>query len=130
MEVNNQDFEIISPGGFLEGIKSLGMTELSETQVSYLLKILSKEELDGNILLQELLTIMENFGLHDEDEQQLPEGYEPQEDSSPSPPKKKKGEADLTKLDNESIEIMAMLMLYCIRNEMEAKQVFESVIFE
>jgi len=36
----------------------------------------------------------------------------------------------LTKLDNESIEIMAMLMLYCIRNEMEAKQVFESVIFE
>jgi len=44
------------------------MTELSETQVSYLLKILSKEELDGNILLQELLTIMENFGLHDEDE--------------------------------------------------------------
>jgi len=44
------------------------MTELSETQVSYLLKILSKEELDGNILLQELLTIMENFGLNDEDE--------------------------------------------------------------
>ena len=36
---------------------------------------------------------------------------------------------DLTKLDNESIEVMAMLMLYCIKHEMRAHDVFEEVIY-
>jgi len=32
-----------------------------------LLKVLSKSELDGAIMLDELLQIMENFGLYDQD---------------------------------------------------------------
>lgn len=32
-------------------------------------------------------------------------------------------------MDNESIEIMAMLMLYCIKNQVTAQTVFENVIF-
>lgn len=43
--------------------------------------------------------------------------------------KKKDTSADLTKLDNESIEMMAMLMLYCIKNEQTAHDVFSEVIF-
>jgi hypothetical protein len=33
-----------------------------------LLKVLSKPELDGAILMQEVFAIMENFGLYDEGE--------------------------------------------------------------
>jgi len=34
----------------------------------FAVKVLAKPELDGAILLVELLTIMENFGLYDEDD--------------------------------------------------------------
>jgi hypothetical protein len=37
---------------------------------------------------------------------------------------------DLGKLDNESIEIMAMLMVFCIKNDVTAAEVFESKSFE
>ena len=42
---------------------------------------------------------------------------------------KKKSGADLSKLDSESIEIMAMLMLYCSKNQLTINEVFEDVIF-
>lgn len=37
--------------GLLEGIKELGVDDLSEMEVQYLLKVLSKPELDGAILM-------------------------------------------------------------------------------
>lgn len=47
-------------------------------------------------------------------------------------PKKKKAGAnvDLSRLDNESIEIMAMLMLFCIRKGLSAHDVFEGVVYD
>lgn len=85
--------------------------------------MLAKAEIGGNIILLELMTIMENFGLHENETGE-------EQESNPSPPKKKKGEVDLGKLDNESIEIMAMLMVFCIRNDVTAAEVFESKSFE
>jgi len=52
--------------GLLEGVKELGIDDLAESEVSSLLKVLSKPELDGAILMQEVFAIMENFGLYDE----------------------------------------------------------------
>jgi hypothetical protein len=145
---------------FLEGIKELGLDDLREIEVTYLLKVLSKSELDGCILLDELLQIMENFGLYDregEDDEDAEADVEadadaddatatensPQDnhtDSSPgqqessqkkpSKKKKKSNDVDLSRLDNESIEIMAMLMLYCIRKGMSAHDVFEDVVYD
>jgi hypothetical protein len=66
-EINGQPFELIAPMGFLEGIKELGLDDLRQIEVTYLLKVLSKSELDGAIMLDELLQIMENFGLYDKD---------------------------------------------------------------
>jgi len=67
-DLNGQEYDLISPMGFLQGIKEIGIDNLSESEVTYLLKVLSKNELDGAIMLQELQTIMENFGLYDDDE--------------------------------------------------------------
>lgn len=67
-EIDGEQFELLSPMGLIEGIKELGITDLTEQEVDYLLKVLSKPELDGAILMQELLQIMENFGLYDDDE--------------------------------------------------------------
>lgn len=68
-EIDGEQYELLSPLGLIEGIKELSITDLSELEVDYLLKVLSKPELDGAILMQELLQIMENFGLYDDDEQ-------------------------------------------------------------
>jgi len=54
------------PEGLIEGIKQLGVDDLSEKEVKYLLRVLTKPQLDGAIVMAELLQIMENLGLHDD----------------------------------------------------------------
>jgi len=61
---------LLSPDGLIEGIRGLGIDDLQEIEISYLLKVLSKPELDGAILMQEFLQIMENFGLYDDGPEQ------------------------------------------------------------
>ena len=65
-EIEGEVFELLTPVDLLDGIKALGITDLTEKQVNYLLKVLAKPELDGAIFLTELNQIMENFGLFDE----------------------------------------------------------------
>ena len=84
--------------------------ELQDLEVQCLLKVLSKPELDGNILVQEFAQIMENFGLYDK-------------------PKKPKHQLDLGRLDQKSVKIMVMLMLYLIENNQTTVEFFESAIF-
>lgn len=126
-EIDGEQFELLSPMGLIEGIKELGITDLTEQEVDYLLKVLSKPELDGAILMQELLQIMENFGLYDDDEQ-IAESSPPVTDQ-----KKNKGDKnsmDLSKLDQKSVKIMVMLMLYLLENNMTTAQFFQSVTYQ
>jgi hypothetical protein len=55
--------ELLSPIGFLEGIKELGITDLEEVEVACLMRVLTKPDLDNAILLRELIVIMENFSI-------------------------------------------------------------------
>jgi len=61
--------EMISPIGFLEGIKDLSITDLEEIEVACLMRVLTKPNLENAILLKELVIIMENFGIFDEGDQ-------------------------------------------------------------
>lgn len=62
-EFEDQQIELLSPIGFLEGIKDLGITDLEEVEVACLMRVLTKTDLENAILLQELIVIMENFGI-------------------------------------------------------------------
>ena len=64
-EVNGKEVEIISQIGLLEGIKSLGIDDLTKTETACVMKVLSQPEIGNAILLNELLVIMSNFGLTD-----------------------------------------------------------------
>jgi hypothetical protein len=44
-------------------VKSIGIDDLSQLDVGCLMRILTKPDLDNAILLQELIIIMENFGI-------------------------------------------------------------------
>ena len=145
--------ELLSPLGLLEGIKELGIDDLEEKEVSFLLRVLTKPELDGAILVEELLQIMENFGLYDEGEGQMgsegePDGGTPdgaglkskpkQSDVESSPDvgaqgtKKKKADKpmDFSKLDQKSIKIMVMLMLHLLDQGMTTAEFFEEVTYQ
>ena len=67
-EIDGQVIELLSPMGLLEGIKALGIDDLSEKEVAYLMRVLNKPELDGAIVMPEFLQIMENLGLYEQDE--------------------------------------------------------------
>ena len=53
----------MTPMGFLEGVKHLGIRDLTEQDVTCLMRILTKPDLENAIMLQELIIIMENFGI-------------------------------------------------------------------
>lgn len=72
----------MTPRGFLVGVRELGFEDVSEMEAACLLKVLAKPELDGAVILNEFILIMENFGipaLTDEDEYE--NDYIPDSDS-------------------------------------------------
>lgn len=60
--------ELLSPMGFLEGVKDLGLEDLTELEAACLMRVLAKPELENAVILNELALIMENFGVPDADE--------------------------------------------------------------
>jgi len=65
-EIDGEPYELLPAEGLIESMQDLGIEDLRDIEVSYLLKVLKKPELDGAILMQEFLQIMENFGLYDD----------------------------------------------------------------
>jgi hypothetical protein len=64
--VDGDFIELLTPIGFLEGIKDLGITDLEEVEVACLMRVLTKQDLENAILLRELIVIMDNFGIKDD----------------------------------------------------------------
>lgn len=60
--------ELLSPLSLLEGVKEVGLDDLEEIEAACLMRVLAKPELDNAIILNELVLIMENFGVPDGDE--------------------------------------------------------------
>ena len=127
--------------GLLEGIKALEIEDLTEKEIGFLMRVLTKPELDGSIVLHEFLQIMENLGLYDDDGQGSPGDMDPrdgqqmdtEQPTGESPPqkKKKKGQQlDLSKLDKKSVKIMVTLMVHLLQTDMTTQDFFSEVIFE
>ena len=54
-EFDGRPVELIGPMGLLDGIKELGIDDLTEKEVSYLMRVLTKAELDQAIIMDEFL---------------------------------------------------------------------------
>jgi hypothetical protein len=55
--------ELIPPRAFLEGVREVGFEDITEMEIACLMKVLAKPELDGAVILNEFVLIMENFGV-------------------------------------------------------------------
>ena len=135
--------ELLSPIGFLEGVKELGVTDLEEVEVACLMRVLTKADLENAILLRELIVIMDNFGIQDDEgnntaaKDDTKDGGSPDaEDSSNKKKKKRKGAAeanqalDLSQLDEKSIKILAKLMLALMELNVSLYDFFDGAIYE
>ena len=55
--------ELMSPRGFLEGVRDIGFDDVTELEAACLMKVLAKPELENSVILNEFVLIMENFGV-------------------------------------------------------------------
>ena len=61
----------MGPRAFLAGVREVGFEDITEMEATCLMKVLAKPELDGAVILNEFILIMENLGIpavSDEDE--------------------------------------------------------------
>ena len=50
-EIDGEEYVLLSPEGLIDGIRDLGIDDLNDKEIQYLLKVLSKPELEGAILM-------------------------------------------------------------------------------
>ena len=74
--------ELLSPPGFVEGLKETGIEELDEFEMASLMRVLAKPELDNSVILNEFVMIMENFGVPDSPEEDDIDDYIPDTEAS------------------------------------------------
>ena len=65
-EANGEVIELLEPMGLLDGIKDLGIDDLTEKEIQYLVRVLGKPELESAIIVDEFLQILENIGMYDD----------------------------------------------------------------
>jgi hypothetical protein len=100
---DNTVLELLSPMSFLAGVRESGFLDLQEVEAACLMKVLSKPELENHIILNELVLIMENFGVpdnldDDEEDDFIPDSCSDEEKEKEDPENDKKvDEEDATK---------------------------------
>ena len=150
--------ELLNPISFLEGVREAGLEDLQEMEAACLMRVLSKPELDNAIILNELVLIMENFGVMDQLDDDEAEDYMPDteteneksvaEDKEAEPakegeakaepevkdgekekkPKDKKRVHNLANIDAKGIKILRKLARYLLKQFLHPREFFGKAI--
>ena len=132
--------ELLNPINFLEGVREAGLDDLQEMEAACLMRVLSKPELDNAIILNELVLIMENFGVMDQLDDDEADDYIPdtetdveksvteekeieekkdekkaKEGEKEKKPKDKKRAHNLANIDAKGIKILRKLARYLLK---------------
>lgn len=62
--------ELVPPRAFIEGVREVGFEDITDMEIACLMKVLAKPELDGAVILNEFILIMENFGVPAQSEEE------------------------------------------------------------
>jgi len=54
-DIDGEEYELLAPEGLIDGMRDLGLDDVTEKDLQCLLKVLSKPELDGAILYTEFM---------------------------------------------------------------------------
>ena len=61
--IEGHQIQLLSPLHFLEGLKNLQILDFTELEIACVMNVLAKPQLDNAILVDELVQIMQNFGV-------------------------------------------------------------------
>jgi len=53
----------MNPRSFIQGLREIGFEDITDLEITCLMKVLAKPELDEAVILNEFILIMENFGV-------------------------------------------------------------------
>jgi len=139
--------ELMTPIAFLEAVKeAVGLPDLREMEAACLLRVLAKPELENAIILNELVMIMENFGVMDEfeDEDEL-DDYERSSDGDQKPPPyqqeaseneketkplKKRIKLDFSLLEDKGLKILQKLARFLLERYLHPREFFGPAIYK
>ena len=135
--------ELMTPVAFLEAVKeAVGLPDLREMEAACLLRVLAKPELENAIILNELVMIMENFGvvdeLEDEDDVDDYERSSDGADQSPpdqEPPKeepkqKRRITLDFSQLEPKGAKILRKLARFLLERYLHPREFFGPAIYK
>jgi hypothetical protein len=129
--------ELLTPMAFLEGVKLIGLSDLSQVEAACVLRVLSKPELENAVILNELVLIMENFGVvetYDDDEESEDEEEEEQQTPSKAEvegePAEKRGKGDMGQIDEKGRKILVKLARFLLQRYMHPREFFGPAIYK
>lgn len=136
--IEGQQFELLMPMSFLEGLRALDLNDFSELEIACLMNILAKPQLENAILVEELVSIMENFGIVEGQMEGNPEtlnsslNESQSRDASQSPPdgsKKRKG-LDFSQVGPGEVFLIRELAEYLKLNKISLTQFLGESVFQ
>ncbi|CAI2363378.1 unnamed protein product [Moneuplotes crassus] len=138
-EYENQEIELLTPEGFIEGIHQLGIEDFTELDVACLINLLSRPELEDLILIEELEILKDTDKLKsliDEmleknafSQDQTSEGREEQQENPPNGKAQKKN-FNLDSAGDRSICVIYLLIDFLIRNDLSTYTYFGNKIYQ
>ena len=136
--------ELMTPVAFLEAVKeAVGLPDLREMEAACLLRVLAKPELENAIILNELVMIMENFGVVDEleDEDDVDDYERSSSDGADQPPpdqeppkeepkQKRRITLDFSQLEPKGTKILRKLARFLLERYLHPREFFGPAIYK
>lgn len=136
--IEDQTIELLAPIHFIEGIKKLGINDFTELDVACLVNLLTRQELDDLILVEELDILRDSSKLRELIAEMLEksgttpidEDEDEEKDERPGSGEKKKKSMNFDKVSHQSICVIFLLTEYLLRNNMSLFTLYDGKIYD
>lgn len=124
--------ELLSPVALVDGFREAGIPGIKELESHCLLSVLAKPELQNSIILNELVLIMENFGVIDQDGDEsddfIPDTSSEKDETENQTARKKGKKYDLTRINEKGLNILKKLARYLLKKYLHPREFFAKSI--
>jgi hypothetical protein len=129
VKIQNKTVDIINTTAFINGLKALGIFNLSQNELKSTLSLLSKDSESDVILIKDIIDVLMNFGVTEFDTSNADntndEGYTETED----PRRRKKKTLNFESLSKESLNVLAVFTDFLLDTDTSVYEFFDGFIF-
>lgn len=129
VKLQNKTADIINTTAFINGLKALGIFDLSENELKSTLSLLSKDSVSDIILVKDIIDVLMNFGVTEFDTNNADntndEGYTETDD----PRRRKKKTLNFDSLSKEALNVLAVFTDFLLDTDTSVYEFFDGFIF-